>query len=516
VLRSRAALLTRTEDSRLVHAFEQGPLHGALTLAAALLIALLFVLLPKAARIRLRGPLVLFGLHLFTKVLVVALDPSYQRIDNVLALLFLLLCIARAGSVLVVDWFLGHQLNRQPPKIIRDISEALLYAGVVLVALRAAGFDASSLLTTSALLTAVIGLSLQDTLGNLFAGLALQAERPFEVGDFIQWNVENQKIGQVVEINWRATKVRTDDLIEIVVPNGQLARSAIAILTKPTRTLRRSVYVLVGYQVAPERVRRLLVQAAKESPGVLAHPEPSVVTWKFADGGIEYWLRYFIEDVGSRDRLDSGVRDRIYYALSRARIEFAVDSKVVHVHEHTTERVIERDAATLARSKAALRAIDFLQDLPIEAFDELAQGTATEVYGPGETVVQQGDAGDCLFIVMNGEVSVMHAHPGQAPREIARFGPGGLFGEMSVMTGAPRTAAVRATRETELLVMGKAALQPVLDAHPGFASSISERLALRQAELEAMSSDHAENSRTSREIQTGIILKKIKNFFGLG
>src|SRR5690606_39397019 len=111
--------------------------------------------------------------------------------------------------------------------------------------------EPASLLATSALLTAVIGLSLQETLGNLFAGLAIQAERPFEVNDWIQFDEHRHRVGRVVEINWRATKVETSDRVILTVPNGVLARAPIMNFSRPTALVRRSVYVDAPFDAPP-------------------------------------------------------------------------------------------------------------------------------------------------------------------------------------------------------------------------------------------------------------------------
>src|SRR5690606_81842 len=154
--------------------------------------------------------------------------------------------------------------------------------------------EPGSLLATSALLTAVLGLSLQDTLGNMFAGLAIQAERPFELGDWIQYDSTTEHIGEVTEINWRATRLLTLDRVLITVPNGSLAKSSIRNFSRPQPVTRRSTTIWAPYNVSPHRVQRALTQAAQETPGVLAEPPASVITRAFSERGVEYSVRYFI------------------------------------------------------------------------------------------------------------------------------------------------------------------------------------------------------------------------------
>src|SRR5262249_47572296 len=148
-----------------------------------------------------------------------------RRFFGAISVLCLLVSISRSAVLFVIEVAIGRGLVRPLPKISRDIVQGLAYAGIGLATLHAAGVRPGSLLTTSALLTAVIGLSLQETLGNLFAGLAIQMQRPFDVDDWIQFDTDPKHIGRVIEINWRATKVLTLDEVEVIVPNATLAKS---------------------------------------------------------------------------------------------------------------------------------------------------------------------------------------------------------------------------------------------------------------------------------------------------
>src|SRR6185369_7136693 len=147
-----------------------------------------------------------------------------------------------------------------------DLTQAVVYVIVVLLTLRLMGVEPTSLLTTSALLTAVIGLALQDTLGNLVSGLALQMQRPFEVGDWIQFDQDPRQVGQVTEVNWRATTLMTSDLVEVIVPNAFLAKAQIRNYSRPSTVSRRSVSVQGPYDESPHRVQDAIARALKGTP----------------------------------------------------------------------------------------------------------------------------------------------------------------------------------------------------------------------------------------------------------
>src|SRR3954453_7401700 len=190
---------------------------GPGVVAVGVLVLVLLVSLRGPERRKALGPLLLLGLHLLLLGMT-ELFPENLQVREVLApsaLLCLLLSLGRA-LFLLFTWAWSRLRSRPLPQIFLDVVQTLVYALALLITLRGAGVDAASLLTGSALVTVAVGLSLRDTLGNLFAGLAIQAQHPFDVGDLIQFDQHAQHIGRVVEINWRVTKVLTLDEVEIV------------------------------------------------------------------------------------------------------------------------------------------------------------------------------------------------------------------------------------------------------------------------------------------------------------
>jgi small-conductance mechanosensitive channel/CRP-like cAMP-binding protein len=498
------------------------PFEGFGSLVALGLIVALRVLLPWAQRDLVRWPFWLLVAHLgFVALAAVTPDGSgLNRLAHLFALLLILVCLGRAGFVLVLDSLLARRWDRPIPKIFRDILEGVVYVTAMLVTLRAAGAELSALLTTSALLTAVVGLSMQDTLGNLFAGLSIQAQRPFEVGDWIQYGEDPNVVGRVVEINWRATRVITLEHIEIVIPNGPLAKAPIRNFTKPTTTSRRSLRVVVPRDVPPHRVRAAIEAGLYESDGVLLHPAPDVVTEAFTELGMRYWVRYFIDDYAAREVTDGLARERIWYALRRAGIPMAIPAHdvVLHPDDEQQRKRVEHEA--LSARLRALQRVDICRLLPPEQQRQLAMAAELRPYAPGELVIRQGDEGHELYIVLRGEVVVSIDEAGHTPKgdsmEVARLGPGSFFGEMSLMTGEPRTANVRTLVEAELLVVGKAAVAPILDAAPELAERISETLALRQQQIDSASSKPSAQKLAGLESErSGQLLGRIREFFSL-
>lgn len=487
--------------------------------AGAVILVLSALALRKADRATLlRTPFVLFALHLVCMIARLPLPEGSiaARALELLGLVFLVFALGRALFVLVVDGILVARLSKSMPRIVRDITQWLVYAGAVAIVLREMGVDPGSLLTTSALLTAVIGLSLQETLGNLFAGLAIQAQRPFEVGDWINVETDARLAGRVVEINWRATTVLTGDQIELIIPNGVLAKSTIRNFTRPTAASRRDVFVQAPHEASPHRVEEALLSVVADVDGIVAEPPPVVQTWRFVENGIEYRVAYFIDDYAQRDRIDSDVRQRIWYAFQRTGISIARPIRTVQMHTVTPEARTQEVKLDVARRKSSLLRVDFLRLLPEEALDKLAGLSRTLPFMPGEAVIRQGDPGSALYIVQRGEVAVcLSRDETHSVAELARLGPGEFFGEMSLMTGEKRAATVRAFTDCEIVEVSKEAFHSVIASEPKYVEPITRVFVERQLALEENLNARKKRSKAETEATSKALLDKIRQFFQL-
>ncbi len=485
-------------------------LGGIGILVALILIVVLRFVLSEGERARVRAPFFLLVGNLTLVIFrsFVALPRGFDRAIAALALLLLLACIGRAGFLVIVDWFIGRRLARPLPKIFRDIIQVVVYFGVAFLTLPVIGVEPSSLLTTSALLTAVVGLSMQETLGNLFAGLAIQAQRPFEVGDWIKFDFDDNLTGRVTEINWRATKVMTDDQVEVIVPNGPLAKAPIQNFTQPTRVSRRTVTVQAEYEAVPHMVVKALHEAVQTTPDVLAKPAPDVVLATYADSGIEYELRYYIRDFARRAKIDSAVRSRIWYAFQRAGLSIPFPIRDVRSRDMLAVEATEQAEFVSARRRA-LEGIEILAGLPDDAMARLAERTRVVLYAKGGRIIEEGTDGDELFIVYEGGVAVL-----VGKTEVARLGEGSFFGEMSLMTGEKRTATIVAREPSKLFVIGSAAMREVLAEDPKVAEHLAEVLARRKAQLADQRTGSATTTHEERT-ESNLLLSKIRSFFSL-
>jgi CRP-like cAMP-binding protein len=400
------------------------------------------------------------------------------------------------------------------PKIVRDIVQGAVYVAILLAALRAAGVEPGSILTTSALLTAAIALSLQETLGNMVAGLAIQAQRPFDVGDWIQFDTDPKHVGRVLEINWRATKILSLDEVEVVIPNATLAKAAITNFTKPKSYSRRSIYVQLPNDVAPHLVHDAILKAIPGASGVLDEPGPSVVTNAFVDGNIDYWVRFYTDQFDRRDGVDGGVRDRIWHALSRLHLPLAVPTRDVRQHVISARSLEREREAKIAQREAALGSVDFLRVLEPAPLRSLAARSGARSYAAGELIVRQGEPGEEMFLIEAGEVKVT-LDRAEGEVEVTRLGPGHFFGEMSLAVGERRAATVSAVTGCSLVVVGHEAFREALASAEAAAEHVSQVIAARRDELEQRGEEARVEDPAAVKERSSQLLGKIRKFFAL-
>jgi small-conductance mechanosensitive channel/CRP-like cAMP-binding protein len=363
-----------------------------------------------------------------------------------------------------------------------------------------------SLLASSGLIAIVIGLALQDTLGNIFAGLGLQAGQAYRVGD---WLIVEGKRLEVVQIHWRSTRLRNNDAVSFDIPNNQLAKAMIVNLYQPTRVHAMRVSLSIPYSVPPNAVKQALLKAATSASGVLPEPAPFVFLVNFADSGIDYELRFWLDDAAGYPKIVDGVRTNIWYELNRQKIPFA---SPVHVVEMRTEGETDRGAPDATN---LLLRQPLFAGMPAEELQALGQSAIYLRFGKGEKIIEQGKPGNSMYILADGSAEVRVMHNGE-PVRVGRLGQGDCFGEISLLTGEPRTATVIAECDCEVVKIEKSAMRDLLVQQPRLAEILSETLACRRSLLEAEISAFRVNQPVVQiEATKESFLARVRQFFQL-
>ncbi len=422
-----------------------------------------------------------------------------------------------AGAAVVFHGLL-ERTRMALPRIVEDVLVGLLAVLAGVTAASRAGMNLSGIIATSAVLTAILGFSLQDVIGNVASGLALQVDTSIGVGDWIK---VNDITGRVVEVRWRYTAVETRNWETVLVPNIVLLRNQVTVLGRregKPRLWRRWVYFNVDWRHQPSDVIEVVHAALRgaEIDRVAADPTPSCVLMDMAESYGRYALRYWLTDLAVDDPTDSEVRTRIYFALQRANIKLAIPSQSVAVTQEAAAPPIVKTERQAERRKALIRAVGFFRTLSESELDELARTLRYAPFARSEVMTRQGAEAHWLYLIEDGTASVRIAEEG-VEREVAKLGPFSVFGEMSLLTGARRSATVVAETDVECFRLEKAAFQRVMERRPELASHFAETLAKRTAELQA-AREGLDEEAMRRRMQTAErdIFDRIRSFFGLG
>ncbi|MDX2093527.1 MAG: mechanosensitive ion channel family protein [Kofleriaceae bacterium] len=453
-------------------------------------------------------------------VCVTAVQIHYEydpRIASIVSLAFVLLASVSMGITLVLRLLLPR-VGFVLPQIMIDLVTAMCTLVVLIIVGKRAGFSVAGLITTSAVLTAVIGFSLQDTLGNVMGGLSVQLDKSVAVGDWITLG-PGQPTGRVTEIRWRYTAIETRNWETVIIPNGVLVKSQVTILGRRTGEplqLRRHIEFFVDFRTSPTDVISACEAALRADPlpEMATTPPPQVLFFGVRDSFAVYAVRYWLRDLNIDDGVDSAVRVRVWFALKRASIALSIPAQSMFLTVENAERAQRKASQDLAQRLAALATVDLFRGLPDSTREALAEGLTRMPFAAGEAVTREGDSDDGLYMLVEGEAAV-RIGSGPAEREVARLRAGQFFGEMSLMTGETRTATVIAATDLVTYRVAKPAFRRVLEETPGLAEQIAELLVERRSALAAAQNER-EDARQSRiENARKDLVGKIRGFFGL-
>ena len=490
----------------------------ALWLVAFWIVVVALAGLAPGARRRLRLPTFLLALHLIMTLVVAATiaHGGNARTPGVVSLAFELLALIALGQVLLFSIALPR-LGVRLPRIVVDVLTGIATAVAMIIVGKRAGFSVAGLITTSAVLTAVIGFALQDTLGNLIGGLALQLDSSIKVGDWISLGT-SQPQGQVVDIRWRYTAIETRAWETVIVPNSQLIRGQVSVLGRRQGAplqWRRHIEFTVDFRTPPTDVIAAVRDAliADPPPRCATTPPPHVVFFGLRDSVAVYAARYWLTDLASDDGGDSAVRTRIYFALQRAGIELSIPAQAVFVSHDDDERKQRKQRGVHEARLAALAAVDVFAPLADEERAQLAGRLRRAPFAAGEAVTREGEHDDGLYIIVEGRADV-RIGDGDAARTVATLGPGQFFGEMALLTGEVRAATVVALTDLDCYRLDKHGFEAMLKARPALADAVAEILTDRKVAL-ASARDAADDTAVRRQDVKLDLLDRIRSFFSL-
>ncbi len=436
-----------------------------------------------------------------------AADISFSnviKITYIVLWITLAVIIIRGISALIFS--LGYRLRRgyEAPSLVRNTFSIVAYIIIFAILFKKnyPTVDLGALFTTSAIFGVIIGLALQDTLGNLFAGISLQADKPFQVGDVItvgQWT------GVVETVTWRGIKLRTFQNHMVLISNSQAGKESIEVAPRENLNA-RLVFFNTLYTDSPARTINIVREAVREADNVSQKITPIVRIRNLGDNGVDYEVKYWLNDYAKYNDTDALVRQRIWYAFKRAGLNFAFPTRTLYIERTGKGAGAEADGRGFIER---LSGVDIFAPLTMEEIATLAGASVSHIFAPGESVIRAGDEGSSMFVVHNGCVKVQISDNGKQ-RTVAVLKDGDFFGEMALFTGEPRTANVVAVEETEVLEIRHQAMKHLFETNPDLVEALSHTIAERRLGLKAK----AEDAETHAEESAGII-SSIRRFFGI-
>lgn len=267
-------------------------------------------------------------------------DYHLTRFINFIALIAFIILVTvaiRLAQIFVYLYLFFSNIRTGVPRLIANLF-TLLFSSILIAWLAAEVFNIhiATVLTTSAIFTIVLGLALQDTLGNLFSGVAMQIERPFQIDDWVEVQSGGENwIGQVYEVTWRATSLIgfTDQLI--VIPNKTLAQSQITIFSHHHKSPMLTHQFRLRFEADIEEAKDVIMTAVRAVDEVLTEPAPKVLVTDITESYIFVKVFFSLRDYGKKIEATDHVINNVLEAFRERKIKTGTNViRAADWHDH--------------------------------------------------------------------------------------------------------------------------------------------------------------------------------------
>ena len=409
------------------------------------------------------------------------------------------------------DFYFEKKRQTTIPHFLREVVGGLIFLLVLLLVL-SYGYHAEAqlkgLLAGSGVVAIVVGFAGQNLFAGIIGGIAIQINRPYKLGD---WLKVGDTYAEVREINWRSTRLCTNDDIYLDIPNNEMVGHQIVNLHYPTELHAMRIRVGVEYKNPPNLVKEALGRAAQSAKNVVPDPPVKVFLVDFADHAVIYEIKYYMGNHSRINETNDAVRTNVWYELKRRGITIPFPIRTLQVQRKAPLPVQEEKAEALS----ILRAEPLFESLSEEQLNHVVQEARLKLFGRGEPVIEEGAEGDSMFVMLRGAANVFVSKNGSRIR-VATLGAGHCFGEMSLLTGEPRSATVRADGDCYVMEIGKPVMAELLRDAPSYLEKLSELLGQRKMETEGILKEVPTGEHDLKQRQyTATFLNRLRTFFEL-
>src|SRR5215510_6247417 len=411
-------------------------------------------------------------------------------------------------------WDLYFEKKRQTiiPHFLREVVGGIIFLVVLLLVL-SYGYHAEAqlkgLLAGSGVVAIIVGFAGQNLFAGIIGGISIQLNRPYKLGD---WLKVGDTYGEVREINWRSTRLCTNDDIYLDIPNNEMVSHQIVNLHYPTEVHAMRIRVGIDYSVPPNRVKDVVGRAAQRAKNVVPNPPVKVFRVDFADHAVTYEIKYYMGNHARINETNDSVRTNVWYELKRQGISIPMPIRTLQLERKKAPRVQEEQAEAFS----ILRGEALFDCLSEDQLTHMVHQARLKLFGRGEPVIEEGAEGDSMFVMLRGAANVFISKNG-SKIQVARLGAGDCFGEMSLLTGEPRSATVRADGDCYVMEIGKPVMAEVLSAAPSCLEKLSQLLAQRKLDTEGILKEatRPEEHALKERQYTANFLHRLRTFFEL-
>ena len=451
-------------------------------------------------------------LAFYAAIAVYGVHASWRYHVGAVAILLSTALIVALVNRYVWDFYFEKKRQTAIPNFLREVVGGVIFL-IVLLLILSYGYHAETqlkgLLAGSGVVAIIVGFAGQNLFAGIIGGISIQINRPYKVGDWLQ---VGERFAEVKEINWRSTRLCTNDDIYLDIPNNEMVSHQIVNLHYPTEVHAMRIRVGVEYKNPPNLVKEALYRAASTAKNVLAEPKVKIFLVDFADFAVIYEIKFYMGNHSRINETNDAVRTNVWYELKRRGITIPFPIRTLHVQRKPARPIQEEQTEALS----ILRDEPLFDCLSDEQLNQLVGHAHLSIFGRGEPVIEEGSPGDSMFVLLRGTANVFVSKNG-SKIQVATLSAGDCFGEMSLLTGEPRSATVRADGDCYVMEIGKPVMAEVLRDAPSCLEKLSELLAQRKMETEGVlkeagrSDEHAIKERQ----YTATFLNRLRTFFQL-
>ncbi|MEO1561452.1 MAG: mechanosensitive ion channel family protein, partial [Cyanobacteria bacterium J06632_19] len=365
----------------------------------------------------------------------------------------------------------------------------------------------------------VIALALQDTFSSIVSGLLLLFDRPFKIGDWIEFDGTK---GYVADQNWRSVTLSNPDWEKkIIVPNGMLAGAKIDNFGQ--EGVWKGIYVSFSYDDPPNRVLEALqtislgLDKDKNPNKRLIDPDIYPFIDSFGDSGINYSVWYKVMPTGS-GFIYKSLMSRIYSVAKRYNLTIPNPIEVqynVDARDGIPNTIPSQLEDRQNENFTFLRSLSYFSYLDSTLLETLAEQVTLKDYALGEIIIQAGQADEGLYILRQGNVELFIENKNGERKRVYNLSVGEFFGEMALLPGELSPVSVISLNDVQVLIVKHDLAQGMIDSNPKFAREMNQYIEERKRSvylakgLENISTENVENANSNGLIKLPSLLEQL-------